>query len=314
MIALSPDPIDSFNITILISLLHTTTSNENKYSQRNATSLHPPPYALSVPAFSPGKTRKSTLSSSRMSTTKLAHCSLHSWLPLWDETFKLSTSSTHFMQPQLPSYLVSIPQKKDALPAAQLPKPEGSSSVPVVNTTVQKSNIVAVSVCPGISRVDTISALFNADWTIHFTPLGIALYVILQPVLRIFFKSPEMAMQSTLHALFLPTPLKVPPGTLYRECAVVTLQVSVPEKLALSNPEASPSKKGKGKAGEEVLEILDDGEYGGEVAGRLVWEAYEEALKVWGKENPASEEDIKREEERKRKQEKVGVVDEVSPH
>jgi hypothetical protein len=104
------------------------------------------------------------------------------------------------------------------------------------------------------------------------------------------------------------------PGTLYRECAVVTLQVSVPEKLALSNPEASPSKKGKGKAGEEVLEILDDGEYGGEVAGRLVWEAYEEALKVWGKENPASEEDIKREEERKRKQEKVGVVDEVSPH
>jgi hypothetical protein len=76
MIALSPDPIDSFNITILISLLHTTTSNENKYSQRNATSLHPPPYALSVPAFSPGKTRKSTLSSSRMSTTKLARCSL----------------------------------------------------------------------------------------------------------------------------------------------------------------------------------------------------------------------------------------------
>jgi hypothetical protein len=129
---------------------------------------------------------------------------------------------------------------------------------------------------------------------------------------------------------FSPTPFKVPlqptqvpdampeevlkPGALYRECAVVALKVSVPEKLALSNPEASSSKKGKGKAGEEVLEIPDDGEYGGEVAGRFVWESYEEALKLWEKENPASEEDVKREEERKRKREKVGVVDEVSPY
>ena len=156
-------------------------------------------------------------------------------------------------------------------------------------------------------------------------------YVILQPVLRILFKSPEMAMQSVLHALFLPTPFKVPvqptqvpdampeevlkPGALYRECAVVTLKVSVPEKLALSaDPKASSSKKGKGNAEEEVLEIPDDGEYGGEVAGRLVWESYEEALKVWEKENPANEEDVKREEERKRKQEEVEVVDEVSPY
>ena len=60
------------------------------------------------------------------------------------------------------------------------------------------------------------------------------------------------------------------------------------------------------------LEIPGDGEYGGEVVGRLVWEAYEEALKVWEKENPASEEDVKRDEERKREQEKV--VDEVSPY
>ena len=64
----------------------------------------------------------------------------------------------------------------DALPAAQLPKPEeGSSSVFVVNTKVQ---IVAVSVCPGISRVDTISTLFNADWTIHSTPFKIALWIL----------------------------------------------------------------------------------------------------------------------------------------
>ena len=136
-------------------------------------------------------------------------------------------------------------------------------------------------------------------------------YLILQPILRIFFKSPEMAMQSMLHVLFLPTPFKVPveptqvpdateevlkPGALYRDCAVVTLQMSVSEisnVIALPNPKASSSKKGRGKAGEEVLDIPDDGEYGGEVAGRLVWEAYEEALKVWEKENQAMD-DVKR--------------------
>ena len=90
--------------------------------------------------------------------------------------------------------------------------------------------------------------------------------------------------------------------------------MSVPEKLALSNLKISSLKKGHGKAGEEVLEIPDDGDYGGEVAGRLVWEAYKEVLKVWERENPASEKDVKWEEERKRNQEKVGVVDKVSPY
>ena len=37
------------------------------------------------------------------------------------------------------------------------------------------------------------------------------------------------------------------------------------------------------------------------LAERLIWEAYKEALKVWEKENPASE-DVKWEEERKQKQ------------
>ena len=80
--------------------------------------------------------------------------------------------------------------------------------------------------------------------------------------------------------------------------------MSVPEKLALSNLKTSSSKKGHRKAGEEVLEIPDDGDYGGEVAasGRLVLEAYKEVLKVWERENPASEEDVKWEEERKQKQ------------
>ena len=108
-------------------------------------------------------------------------------------------------------------------------------------------------------------------------------------------------MRFVPHTPCLPTPFKVlKPGALYRECSIVTLQVSAPEKLALSNLKTSSSKKGNGKAGEEVLEIPDDGHYGGEAAVRLVWEAYKEALKVWEKENPASE-DV-REEEQKQKQ------------
>ncbi|KIJ92013.1 hypothetical protein K443DRAFT_685512 [Laccaria amethystina LaAM-08-1] len=377
IIALSPDPIDSANVTILISLLRTTTSNEQIFAEEcDVTS--PTSIRSFCTRFLTGQDQKidaiifaheyrqigslfsrkdkekernaGSLATFLITTLLLPvllvapverdiriinvvnpfYAAAATLLPRFDPPKGRSVFLREGIR-SLRSIIVTrhLQRILDALPAAQLPKPEeGSSSIPVVNTKVQKSNIVAVSVCPGISRVDTISALFNADWTIRSTPLGVALYVILQPVLRIVFKSPEMAMQSVLHALFLPTPFKVrvqptqlpdampeevlKPGALYRECAVVTLEVSVPEKLALPNPKASSSKKGKGKAGEEVLEIPDDGEYGGEVAGRFVWEAYEEALKVWEKENPASEEDVKREEERKRKQEKV--VDEVSPY
>jgi hypothetical protein len=44
---------------------------------------------------------------------------------------------------------------------------------------MQKSNIVAVSVSPGISRVDTVSRLMNADWSMSgtsFSWLGVLLY------------------------------------------------------------------------------------------------------------------------------------------
>lgn len=53
----------------------------------------------------------------------------------------------------------------DALPAAQVPKTEeGAKYIPVVNSKLQKSNIVAISVSPGIGRVDTVSSFLNADF------------------------------------------------------------------------------------------------------------------------------------------------------
>jgi hypothetical protein len=94
------------------------------------------------------------------------------------------------------------------------------------------------------------------------------------------------------------------PGALYADCAVV---VNLTVKLGDNNPDIRMQVKDEVKSGAEtstnkeektrkgdVVELSDDGEYGGELAGRLVWEAYEAGLKVWERENPrpvANEED-----------------------
>jgi hypothetical protein len=72
----------------------------------------------------------------------------------------------------------------DALPSAQVPKTDdNTSTVPVVSAKAQKSNIVAVSVSPGISRVDTVALLLDADWT---NPSGYSLVGVLMYVYSIF--------------------------------------------------------------------------------------------------------------------------------
>lgn len=66
----------------------------------------------------------------------------------------------------------------DALPTAQIPQTDSSSSaIPVVNSDSQRSNIVAITVSPGISRADTVSRLLNADWTSStgYSKLGVLL-------------------------------------------------------------------------------------------------------------------------------------------
>ena len=101
------------------------------------------------------------------------------------------------------------------------------------------------------------------------------------------------------------TSLKLPeevlrPGALYAECAMVQLKINLPQEAIEADKknrqQNKGDKKGKGKArlAEDVLDIVDDDEYGGELAGRLVWESYEQALKTWEKETPPTERDKER--------------------
>jgi len=186
----------------------------------------------------------------------------------------------------------------DALPSGQVPKTdEGTSAVPVVSQKSQNSNIVAITACPGINRSDTIAPYLNAGLaSVSSSMIGTVIYTLLQPLLRLFIKSPKSALQSVLHALFLPTPFKtiaadkgglpeeiLKPGALYRECAVV--QLRMPALLDTASP--LPSEKGKEKAeGGVGGKLADDGEFGGELAGRLIWEAFEKELVEWEKLNP----------------------------
>ncbi|KAI0046462.1 hypothetical protein FA95DRAFT_1560111 [Auriscalpium vulgare] len=211
----------------------------------------------------------------------------------------------------------------DALPTgAQVPRTDvNAHSIPVVSDKVQRSNIVAVSVSPGISRTDVIAPLLGAgrsggkvSWG------GLLFYILLNPLLRLITKSPTSALQSVLHALFLPTPFKLlaaiapdgtpqerseeevlKPGALYAECAVVRVNVPPAPVPPENDIDPEPSAKGKEKAKAEdappgQTSRPDDGELGGEVLGTLIWDEYESELKVW-EDRAAAEEREQRERE-----------------
>jgi hypothetical protein len=251
IIALSPDLIDSPKITILISLLRSTTSNENIFAEQ--CDLSSP---SSVRSFC---TRFLTTQDQRLDAIVFAHEHEHIGIPgifitrdkaLEEKERETGSLATFLITTLLlPALLVAPPERDirivnvvnpfyaaaasipflpsfsstssppsssrtspanskpkpiflqegirslrtiiltrhlqrilDALPsAAQIPKTqEGSRTVPVVNSKLQKSNIVAVSVSPGIGRVDTVSRILNADWTgteRKTSWLGVSLYV-----------------------------------------------------------------------------------------------------------------------------------------
>ena len=97
------------------------------------------------------------------------------------------------------------------------------------------------------------------------------------------------------------------PGALYADCAVVVNLMVKLDNNAHIQPQVNDEVTSKTKTsmngeerGREAIELPDDGKYGGELAGRLVWEAYEAGLKVWEKENPRPVEEERSAEDRKK--------------
>ncbi|KAH7912711.1 hypothetical protein BJ138DRAFT_1060539 [Hygrophoropsis aurantiaca] len=233
-----------------------------------------PFYAASVPTFSPA---------TPLTNTSLFH--QEGWRSL-----------------QTAVFVRHLQRVLDALPTGgQVPKTD-ENTIHVVNEKVQKSNIVAVSVCPGVSRSDTIAPMLNAVRAPGRSMPGTVLYILLQPFLRLLTKSPISAAQSVLHVLFLPTPFKstvknansvnsdvlpeevLKAGALYRECAVVNLRVPLPpppqvETSTNDDPKEPP--------------LVDDGELGGVYLGQSIWESYETKLKEWEKSNPTPNEKVR---------------------
>ncbi|KAJ3553769.1 hypothetical protein NM688_g3440 [Phlebia brevispora] len=238
-------------------------------------------------------------------------------------------------------------------PGADMPKTQ--TNPPQAEKTDKKSapvpsNIISVSVCPGITRAETLSALFGCERTHDpegYSRKGLLMYWILFPLIWLFAKSSGMGMQSVLHVLFLPTPFKralahayasvdatlaaqekaaasneskdekkivgdmftevVKPGALYRECSVVAFGLPPlpppPQQTGDKDKEENADQKKVGEASKqkgsnknsdegpgEELNIPDDGEYGGESMGRVVWEWYEKKLKTWEDSEKVAEE------------------------
>ncbi|KAG2153403.1 hypothetical protein DEU56DRAFT_727130 [Suillus clintonianus] len=211
--------------------------------------------------------------------------------PTYSPTSKLPPSSPLFHQEgwrslQTVIFTRHLQRVLDALPTGgQIPKTD-DSTIHVVSDKLQKSNIVAISVCPGLSRSDTIAPLLNAVRGRDQSTFGIVLYMLLQPLLRLVSKSTTNAIQSVLHVLFLPTPFKsnarqgtdapeevLKAGALYRECAVVNLRIPSPATANTAD-----------------AQVPDDGELGGVHLGQAVWEGLESALKEWEKVNPQGDE------------------------
>jgi NAD(P)-dependent dehydrogenase (short-subunit alcohol dehydrogenase family) len=228
IIAISPDPIDSPKVDILVSLLRSTTNNEQIYAEEcDLTS------AKSVRSLC---TRFLTSESNRLDAIVFAHEYSHigsifsaKMSVLAEKERQTRSLATFLMITLLLPILLVAPSERDirilnvvnpfyaAAVTSFSPKPDplhdrksiilqegrrslqtiiltrhlqrvldsmpqGShvpkteeSVVPVVSAKLQRSNIVSVSVSPGISRMGTIAPMLSASGSdsLHFSYLGV---------------------------------------------------------------------------------------------------------------------------------------------
>ncbi|KAJ3902284.1 hypothetical protein F5879DRAFT_923950 [Lentinula edodes] len=134
----------------------------------------------------------------------------------------------------------------DALPAAQIPKTDSDSSA-----------IPIVPACSSLALAQNPPSLRSSRYCT--------------------FKSVTESPKEVLK-----------PGALYAECAMMRLKVLSAPSEGDKDGKRNDKEKRKEKAAEKELQTMDlpdDGEFDGELAGRRVWEAFEAALKKLGR-NP----------------------------
>lgn len=215
IIALSPDPIESPKVEILISLLRSTTNNEQIFADEcdlaSPNSVHDfctkfltgQEQRLDAIVFvheyqhigsflsrrraeDLEKERREASLATFLITTLLLPALLvapverdirivnvinpfyAAAVPSFSPSFDaLPLKSSLFIQEGRRSLRMAVFTRHlqrilDALPSGgQVPKTD-DNTIPVVSEKSQKSNIVAISVCPGISRSDTIAPLLNS--------------------------------------------------------------------------------------------------------------------------------------------------------
>ncbi|KAI0295212.1 hypothetical protein BC826DRAFT_1008863 [Russula brevipes] len=327
IIALTAEPPDTGPPATLVSLLRSTTSNENIYAEQCdlaspasirafCSNYHKSEQRLDALIFAHeyapigtlfargGKGSAEDLEGRRRTASSATFLVVTLLLPLLlaapvERDIRLIALVNPFYAAAARAFSASAsstPSSSSSL-SFHFPRTDvNSQSIPVVSDKVQRSNIVAVSVSPGISRKDVIAPLLAAD------------------------SSRGNVSPSTLHALFLPTPFKflsfspedpqkrapeevLKPGALYAECAVVPARVPAASAAAgdKSDTRAKAAKDSStpGGDGDATRPDADDGELGGVALGMAVWDEYERELKAWEAAEAAREAEKAKKEESK---------------
>ncbi|KAJ3918138.1 hypothetical protein F5877DRAFT_79273 [Lentinula edodes] len=156
----------------------------------------------------------------------------------------------------------------DALPAAQIPKTDSdSSAIPVQSRYCRSYTKCRLDVRQ--RSFDNVPACSSLALAQNPPSLRSSRYCTFKSVTE----SPKEVLK---------------PGALYAECAMMRLKVPSAPSEGDKDGKRNDKEKRKGKAAEKELQTMDlpdDGEFDGELAGRRVWEAFEAALKKLGR-NP----------------------------
>ncbi|KAF8499362.1 hypothetical protein JB92DRAFT_2982230 [Gautieria morchelliformis] len=283
-----------------------------------------PFYAAAAPAFNPrlssviyNPVSESDTSKSRPASPPIEHSS--SWSLEGQRALRTAVFIRHLQR-----ILDALPEPGSSPTTTNPSSATRDSSTQIIRP--RKSNILAVTVSPGISRTDTIAPYLLPSVSSHRPSatrqwVGATLYILLLPFLHLLTKTPTSALQSVIHVLCLPKP---------HTRRHIPLAEDVAQPPPEPRPQISAQKPGVARTTEEEevlvpgalyadcsvvrldlgvsksisLGIEDQGQHddpeqfelglGNEPLGRAVWEALEDGVKIWEqKERPEEQTDEK---------------------